>query len=944
MKIKMLRLIVMAVLLSTILPAGAVLKESSFEQTLTVLKAELERSYHKQKTIMALYEQRTKDEHEQLIVTMRRCNQISLILYSQKEDFTFDMAYACQQATDMYNNTSLAKFPYEKIRKRMRVEVDRYDKLIYSLESLPPATNNSFQAETNIAVDDTAAVRRLQLRIDSIAKAMGEEPFILTDLEQQARNQCVIYAKALRNNMVRLMNKIEADTRHYEEVTQRLADLNSYAQTKYEALRRNIFNNRGDDYLTLLMKLPSVVLQVTSEIDDKYVPLADSRSVAEDGTVYEYNSHSQWRGMIIPITSVFVLFYVIVSALLSYAIITWLVPRRIRSRDEFHHKQPVLLIACGFIVFTLSIGVAQHFLTNNFLIMAVKLLLEFSWLVVFILLSLLFRLNGEQISEGVKQYVPFLVMAFVVIVFRIIFIPNNLVNLIFPPILLVFTIWQAVVLRRRKVILPASDMLYSIISFVAMLMACITSFIGYTMMAVEIMIWWTFQLACIQTITFFFDICNKYETDTLIKKIQRAYKEKNNGKLPTDKIQSTIDKLRSQIAEASDDDKPELEQKLADAERRLSNALYAMRDTIKKKMVKGEYIQHTYIFDFITKALIPVMAVVSVLVSLYMAASMFDMTDLFMKYLGVDFVSTSFLHLSILKLCIVISLFFVFKYVNYTGHAFYKELKNRRNEIYLAEERRKLRERGNNGDDIVLPSTNLTLANNIITILVWGSYFITVLYMLNVPKSGITIITTGLATGMGFAMKDLLENFFYGLSLMTGRIRIGDYIECDGIAGKVESITYQSTQIVTRDGCVIAFLNSQLFSKNFKNLTRNHKYEMVKIPIGVAYGVNVQKVREVLIDGINRLIEQKTADKPNLIKKGTQVSVSFSEFGDSSVNLVVVVWVLVEDKVAFVSAANEVIYNVLNDNNIEIPFPQHDLHIRDSVSLPITSDKQHNEA
>ena len=99
----------------------------------------------------------------------------------------------------------------------MRVEVDRYDKLIYSLESLPPATNNSFQAETNIAVDDTAAVRRLQLRIDSIAKAMGEEPFILTDLEQQARNQCVIYAKALRNNMVRLMNKIEADTRHYGE-------------------------------------------------------------------------------------------------------------------------------------------------------------------------------------------------------------------------------------------------------------------------------------------------------------------------------------------------------------------------------------------------------------------------------------------------------------------------------------------------------------------------------------------------------------------------------------------------------------------------------------------------------------------------------------------------------------------------------------------------------
>ena len=72
----------------------AVLKEKNFEQTLNVLRAELERSYLKQKAVLALYEQRTRDQHDQLVLTMQKCNQISLILYSQRDGFTFDMAYA----------------------------------------------------------------------------------------------------------------------------------------------------------------------------------------------------------------------------------------------------------------------------------------------------------------------------------------------------------------------------------------------------------------------------------------------------------------------------------------------------------------------------------------------------------------------------------------------------------------------------------------------------------------------------------------------------------------------------------------------------------------------------------------------------------------------------------------------------------------------------------
>ena len=88
---------------------------------------------------------------------------------------------------------------------------------------------------------------------------------------------------------------------------------------------------------------------------------------------------------------------------------------------------------------------------------------------------------------------------------------------------------------------------------------------------------------------------------------------------------------------------------------------------------------------------------------------------------------------------------------------------------------------------VVNGKPNFTLANNIIAICVWGLYAIISIKMLKIPSTAISVISAGLATGVGFAMKGLLENFFYGISLMTGRVRVGDFIECDGIRGKVES-------------------------------------------------------------------------------------------------------------------------------------------------------------
>ena len=140
----------------------------------------------------------------------------------------------------------------------------------------------------------------------------------------------------------------------------------------------------------------------------------------------------------------------------------------------------------------------------------------------------------------------------------------------------------------------------------------------------------------------------------------------------------------------------------------------------------------------------------------------------------------------------------------------------------------------------------------------------------------------------------------------------------DGVRGKVNNINYQSTLVETIDGSVIAFLNSQLFTKNFKNMTRNHGYEMAKITVGVAYGSKIDQVREMIIERISQL----DCYDP---KKGIQVL--FQNFGESSVDLLVVVWVRVKSQVADIALIKENIYSVLNENGIEIPFPQTDIHI-----------------
>ncbi len=840
----------------------AVLKEKNLTRTLGVLKLELERNYKEQKMFMARYEVMSTEQHDQLVDYMLKSEQIGLMLYSQKTDFTFDVAYACQQATDLYRTLHKTNMPYHQIRQRILTEVARYDSLIVSLRSLPPAIGHT-------EADSTQTELAEQIIEDSLAvvKDKVDDPFLLSDQEQRDRMTCLFYAVRLRNNLVHFLNTLTRDNRYYNHVSDQVERLNNYAQQRYVDLQRSIFKNGGRNYFLVLNRLPQYVGMMQRDVSEKYFPIGKTRN------------YSEWRGPIVLGVSIFMLFYIFLATLLSNLIVRgtpWLLkrlfPRHAQTlggkinellieADEYKQKRTLITLALGIFLFAIAITVIKQFMNRNLFIMSADLMINLAWLMEAILISLLIRLNASQLRYGLHLYMPFIFMAFIVIIFRILLVPNSLVNIVYPPLLLVFVFWQWSRYRKYHDKLPLSDSLYSSISLVAMVVGCVCSWLGYSLLAVQIMIWWTFQLAAIQTITCLYDLTKMYEERVLINKIQG----KNN---------------RSANADAA----------------------------LIKRMRKGDLFVRTWLFDFVQLTAIPVLAVLSVLMSIYWAADIFAMTSVVRDLFFYNFIDRAdVLQISLFKLCLVVALFFLFRYVNYAIRSYYH---------YWYRKAKK-------GDG----NFNETLARNVIAILAWGTYFWISLIILQVPKSGISIVTAGLATGLGFAMKDLLENFFYGISLMTGRVRVGDYIECDGIQGKVESITYQSTQITTLDGSVIAFLNSSLFSKNFKNLTRNHGYVLTKVPIGVAYGTDVEKVRSLLVPAMEKLRTQ-LPDGRHIVNPKQPISVTFADFGDSSVDLVVVAWVLVDQCRLFMAQMREVIYNVLNENNIEIPFPQRDVHMR----------------
>ena len=769
--------------LMIVLPSHAVLKEKNIENTLSLLRLELTNYRTELERQSGLMKAQQEQVMMNMISVMNRSRQNSLMLYSQKNGFIFDLTYACHEATEQYQEFQKNVKPFRQYLNTADVEISRYDSLINELGT------------------------------------MGK--YGLSEKAKVDRNVCITLAinirHTLNDNRVQMRDYIKI----YNQTEERLKYLNTYANTRYKDIQQSIFSNRGDNYVNILKNIGHNVVETSETVSEKYKP--------------QKKVKSDWDSRIMLGLLIILALGTGISLLINFVVIRWIARRLTRYsrfekyKDWLEEKITCINLAMSVATFAIILGVVRIIVEQNFIIMASGLLINYTWLMEVILLSIMLRLDGDKIKSGFKLYSPIMVIGFLVIAFRIALVPNALVSLVFPPILAVSIFWQWNAIRKHQQNTEMSDRYYSYASLAVFIFSTISSWVGYTLLAVEILIWWVMQLTCILTITFMQGWLKTYS---------------KNKKM---------------------DEKP---------------------------------ITQTWIFNFIYKVIMPVLGVLSVMISIYWAADVFNLSDTTWKIFSNYYINEDGFRASIITIALAAILYFLFAYFNKTIMAL----------LYIHFE----------NTDHKTAATRFVMAKNVIQVVVWGIWLLIVLGLFKVNNTWLVVVSGGLSTGIGFAMKDIIENIYYGISLMTGRIKVGDLIECDGIRGSVSSINYTSTMVNTTDGSVIAFQNSQLFTKNYKNLTRNHGYELDVIVIGVAYGSNAAQVKALLTDTVSKL---------DCRDKKKDVNVVFSNFGADSIDFKVLVWVPVLTRTYADGEIKEAIYNCLNENNIEIPFPQRDIHI-----------------
>ena len=193
-----------------------------------------------------------------------------------------------------------------------------------------------------------------------------------------------------------------------------------------------------------------------------------------------------------------------------------------------------------------------------------------------------------------------------------------------------------------------------------------------------------------------------------------------------------------------------------------------------------------------------------------------------------------------------------------------------------------------------------------------------------VTFQNLAIIAGALSVGIGFGLQNIVNNFVSGLILLFERpIRTGDWIVVGGVEGHVRRISIRSTQIETFDHADVIVPNSDLISGNVTNWMLRDNYGRVRIPVGVAYGSDTQRVKEILL--------RVAREHPLVVSNSRVVSdpyVLFLSFGDSSLNFELRAHVRhVDRRLTVLSDLNFAIDDAFREAGVEIPFPQRDLHI-----------------
>ena len=197
-----------------------------------------------------------------------------------------------------------------------------------------------------------------------------------------------------------------------------------------------------------------------------------------------------------------------------------------------------------------------------------------------------------------------------------------------------------------------------------------------------------------------------------------------------------------------------------------------------------------------------------------------------------------------------------------------------------------------------------------------------ILQGVGINLSALNVLIGALGVGLGFGLQNITNNFVSGLIILFERpVKVGDRVEVGGVAGNVDRIGARATTIVTNDNIAIIVPNSQFIAEQVTNWSYTSALVRIHVPVGVSYEADPAEVRRILLDVASRNTGVLTDPPPDVL---------FTEFGDSSLNFALRVWTSQFTRVPTVlqSQLNFEIWNAFKAADVEIPFPQRDLHVR----------------
>ena len=876
------------------LPLFATTNEQ-LSNTLKDLRRNLKRDYQQMEKIQNRLAENYENQHLKMVDIMKHCNELSLLLYSQKQEFTFDLCFALEKVTAEFDAFEKDRMPYDRIVGNLDIEIDRYARLLESLRRLPPELEDIYGVEDSLlyrndSLDERHLLSTSQLEL-AVEAAMLDDtivmPFALDEQGQYNRESCILYAKELLKMYFESKAILVADSIHYSETYLRLKESYDYASNYYKLLQHRIFVEGQTSWPTILANHQKYWQRAKDDVKEKYVldellalnsasktvtPIDSLLMVTQQAegfpdmeeSVDSYKFQYSMQFFIL----IFLILGFLIIWLLAYLILlpVFKFVKPIKKAVDKQQRRYIAMLF-GILLFTLlTIGTDRLTMVNA---KAFTLASTFMWLLAAIIMALLIRVKPDQLKNSVKLYRPTIFTAIAVIGCRVLFMPNSLMNIVFPPLLIVFFIWQLLICLFRCKKADRSDRIFAWISLTVTGFAMIVAIAGFIFASLLILVWWFFQLATILTMI-------------TVWHLMISYKE--------NRLNPRISNYLSNVTKVSGQDK------------------------------KAYLFKVTWFYDLMKEAVVPILLLTSFPLCLRLALDVFDFHDLYENLFYNPFISftnsegESTFMVSFHSIILLASLFFIFRYANRAIHTIWQQSRYDR---FLKK---------TNRETIHKDEINLSLSNSIISFLVWFIYIIIVVLTLQIPTGSLSLIAGGFSAGIGLALKDIINNFIYGIQLMSGRLKVGDWIECDGIRGKVTNINYQTTQVETINNTSVSFLNASLFAKNFTNLTKGSSYEFLKILVGVAYGTNVQHVREVLENAMKVMCTKDEFGR-DIVDPRHGVYVRFDDFGDSSVNIAVKQYILASERIPYIDKAKEVIYNALNENGIAMPFPQCDIHI-----------------